>query len=105
LVTIEVRQTELFSRWMERLRDERARAKISIRIRRLSLGNPGDVKPVGDGVSELRIDHGPGYRVYYVQTGEVLVLLLCAGVKRTQVRDIKTAKALAAEMKAGKDDP
>jgi putative addiction module killer protein len=103
-MAIKVRQTELFSQWMERLRDERARAKISVRIRRLSLGNPGDVNPVGGGVSELRIDHGPGYRVYYVQIGEVLVLLLCAGVKKTQGRDIKTAKALAAEMREGKDD-
>jgi len=69
--------------------------RIIVRVRRLSLGNPGDVKPVGEGVSELRIDHGPGYRVYFVQRGQALVILLAGGDKRTQGRDIKTALELA----------
>jgi len=101
-MVIEVRQTRIFSEWLKGLRDERARAKINVRIRRLSLGNPGDVKPVGEGVSELRIDCGPGYRVYYIQRGEVFVLLLCAGEKSMQDRDIRTAKALAKELKDDK---
>jgi putative addiction module killer protein len=94
---IEVRQTEGFSNWLRKLRDENARARIQIRIRRLSLGNFGDVKPVGGGVSELRIDYGPGYRVYFLQRGEVLVLLLAGGTKRTQEADIAKAKELAKE--------
>ncbi|KZD04916.1 type II toxin-antitoxin system RelE/ParE family toxin [Oceanibaculum pacificum] len=94
---IELRQTETFARWFDGLRDRDAKARIAIRLRRLSLGNAGDVKPVGDGISELRIDYGPGYRVYYSQRGPVLVLLLCGGDKRTQKQDIATAKALAAE--------
>lgn len=92
---IEVRQTETYARWHEGLRDRKARARIDIRIRRLSLGNPGDVKPVGEGVSELRIDYGPGYRVYFVKRGQALVILLAGGDKRTQDRDIKTAITLA----------
>ena len=92
---IEIRQTEAFDRWFERLRDRQARTRIDIRVRRLSLGNPGDVKPVGEGVSELRIDYGPGYRVYFVQRGQTLVILLAGGDKRTQDRDIKTAIELA----------
>jgi putative addiction module killer protein len=92
---LEVRQTQAFEDWLARLRDHRARARISVRIRRLSLGNPGDVRPVGSGVSELRIDYGPGYRIYYVQRGPVLVILLCGGDKRTQKADIELAKALA----------
>lgn len=94
-VVIEVRQTETFAQWYEGLRDRQARARIDIRIRRLSLGNPGDVNPVGEGVSELRIDYGPGYRVYFVQRGQALVILLAGGDKRTQVRDINTAIELA----------
>lgn len=94
-VVIEVRQTETYAQWYEGLRDRQARARINIRIRRLSLGNPGDVKPVGEGVSELRIDYGPGYRVYFVQRGQALVILLTGGDKRTQVRDINTAIELA----------
>jgi putative addiction module killer protein len=77
------------------LRDGRAVARINARIRRLSLGNPGDVKPVGEGVSEMRIDYGPGYRVYYVQRGASLAILLAGGDKGTQDRDIQTARALA----------
>jgi putative addiction module killer protein len=95
---IEIRQTIEFSRWFDGLRDTMAKARIAIRIRRLSLGNPGDVKPVGEGVSELRIDHGPGYRVYFVQRGSVLVMLLCGGDKRSQERDIARAKAMAEEL-------
>jgi len=80
------------------LRDRQARARINVRIRRLSLGNPGDVKPVGEGISELRIDYGPGYRVYYVQRGQTLVILLAGGEKHTQDKDIKTALELAREL-------
>ncbi len=92
---IEVRQTEVFARWFEGLRDRNARARIDARIRRLSLGNPGDVEPVGEGVSEMRIDYGPGYRVYYAQRGRTLVILLAGGDKGTQDRDIKNALQLA----------
>jgi len=92
---IEVRQTEAYAEWFARLRDRQARARIDARIRRLSLGNPGDVKPVGEGVSELRIDYGPGYRVYFVQRGKTLIVLLAGGDKRTQDRDINKAIALA----------
>jgi putative addiction module killer protein len=98
---IEVRQTDLFANWLRRLRDEQARARIQIRIRRLSLGNFGDVKPVGEGVSELRIDYGPGYRVYLQQIGSVLVLLLVGGNKKTQDADIAKAKKLAKEAQNG----
>jgi putative addiction module killer protein len=94
---IEIRQSQVFADWLRRLRDESARARIQIRIRRLSLGNFGDVKPVGGGVSELRIDYGPGYRVYFRQYGEVLILLLAGGTKKTQEADIAKAKKLAKE--------
>lgn len=92
---IEIRQTETYANWFDSLRDRKARARIDIRIRRLSLGNPGDVKPIGSGVSELRIDYGPGYRVYFVQRGPMLIILLAGGDKRTQERDIKKALELA----------
>lgn len=92
---IEVRQTEEYARWFEGLRDRRARARILARIRRLSLGNPGDVEPVGEGVVEMRIHHGPGYRVYIKRTGDIVVVLLAGGDKRSQSRDIARAKALA----------
>jgi putative addiction module killer protein len=95
---IEVRETEPFAEWFSKLRDERARAKILVRIRRLSLGNPGDVQPVGEGVSEMRIHYGPGYRVYFVQLGETLAILLGGGDKSTQDRDIRSALALAKEV-------
>lgn len=98
---IEVRQTEVFSKWLRELRDEQARARVQIRIRRLSLGNFGDVQPVGEGVSELRIDYGPGYRVYLRQQGDVLVLLLVGGTKKTQTADIARAKRLAKEWEDG----
>jgi putative addiction module killer protein len=95
---IEIRETKIYSTWFSRLRDERAKARINMRIYRLSLGNPGDVKPVGSGVSEMRIDYGPGYRVYFVQRGQKLVILLCGGDKSSQTEDITSAKALAADL-------
>jgi len=95
---IEIRQTERFARWFGSLRDSRARMRIQARIRRLTLGNFGDVRPVGGGVSELRIDYGPGYRVYFVQRGEALIFLLAGGDKRTQERDIATARMMAREL-------
>ena len=91
----EVRQTEAFARWFSRLRDHRAKARIEIRIDRLSLGLAGDVKPVGEGLSELRIDYGPGYRIYFVRQGHTVVVLLAGGDKGSQDRDIATALALA----------
>lgn len=91
----EIRQTDEYARWFEKLRDQRAKARILVRIRRLSLENPGDAQPVGEGVSELRIDYGPGYRVYFKQQGQTVVVLLVGGDKRTQSRDIEKAKALA----------
>jgi putative addiction module killer protein len=96
---IEARQTTVFRDWMADLNDIRARARIADRIDRLTLGNPGDVKSVGDGVSELRIDYGPGYRLYFTRRGQRLVLLLCGGDKSTQNRDIDRAKALVRELK------
>ncbi|AKE63960.1 MULTISPECIES: type II toxin-antitoxin system RelE/ParE family toxin [Microcystis] len=95
---IEIRQTETYSQWFSNLRDRQAKARIDIRVRRLSMGNPGDVKPVGKGVSELRIDYGQGYRVYFIQRGETLIILLAAGDKQTQERDIKTALNLAQDL-------
>jgi putative addiction module killer protein len=95
MAMIEIRQTGAYEQWFDGLRDRNARSRIDIRIRRLSLGNPGDVRPVGEGVSELRIDYGPGYRVYFVQRGQTLVILLAGGDKRTQDADIRTALELA----------
>ena len=92
---IEIRKTDTFARWIDGLRDIRARARILVRIERLSLGNPGDVKPVGEGVSEMRIDYGPGYRVYFKKIGQIVVVLLAGGDKRTQATDIKNALRLA----------
>ena len=93
---IAIRKTDDYERWFSRLRDERAKARINIRIRRLSLGNPGDVKPVGGGVSELRIDVGKGYRVYFIRRGDQAILLT-GGDKATQSRDIEKAKRMAME--------
>jgi putative addiction module killer protein len=95
---IEVRQTDEYAGWFKSLRDRQARARINTRIRRLSLGNPGDVKPVGEGASELCIDYGPGYRVYFARRGETLVILLGDGDKLTQNRDFRTALELAREL-------
>ena len=92
---IEVRKTETFAKWLDALKDIRARARILVRIERLAAGNPGDVKPVGEGVSELRIDYGPGYRVYYKKHGRQMVILLAGGDKRSQSKDIKTALRLS----------
>ncbi len=92
---IEIRQTDIYAKWFARLKDIRAKARVDIRIRRLSLGNPGDVKPVGKGVSELRIDDGKGYRVYFVQRGEQFILLLVGGDKSTQQHDIEKAIKMA----------
>lgn len=92
-----VRQTENFSAWLKDLRDLRGKAKIMARIQRLEDGNPGDVAPVGDGVSEMRIHFGPGYRVYFVNRGGELIVLLCGGDKSSQARDIEAAKRLAQE--------
>jgi putative addiction module killer protein len=94
---IEVRQTDVYFNWFRQLRDHKARYRILVRIRRLSLGNFGDEKPVGDGVSELRIDYGPGYRVYFHRQGSLLVMLLAGGSKKTQSADIAKAKKLAKE--------
>ena len=95
---LEVRQTTTYSSWFEKLRDKAAKVRIDIRIRRLSLGNPGDVKPVGEGVSELRVNFGPGYRIYFVQRGDEFVVLLAGGDKSTQDQDIREATALAREL-------
>jgi putative addiction module killer protein len=94
----EIRQTAVFSKWMAGLRDHRARAKIAARIDRLAFGNPGDVEPVGEGVSELRVHVGPGYRVYFVRRGRTIIVLLCGGDRSTQTKDIKLAKSLAANL-------
>jgi putative addiction module killer protein len=94
---LEVRQTNSYSEWFENLRDRAAKTRIDIRIRRLSIGNPGDSKPVGEGVSEMRVDHGPGYRIYFIQKGNVYVVLLAGGDKSSQDKDIRNAKSLARE--------
>jgi putative addiction module killer protein len=95
---IEIRKTEVFSAWLDRLRDLNARARVQARIERLAAGNPGDVEPVGEGVSELRINYGPGYRVYFMKQGRRLVVLLAGGDKSPQAKDIKTALRLAREL-------
>ncbi len=92
---IEIRKTELFVQWLDRLRDLQARARVQARIERLAAGNPGDVEPVGEGVSELRVNYGPGYRVYFRKRGRELIILLAGGDKSTQAKDIKTALRLA----------
>ncbi|HTA31420.1 MAG TPA: type II toxin-antitoxin system RelE/ParE family toxin [Candidatus Cybelea sp.] len=92
---VEIRKTDIFAGWLDGLRDLRARARVQARIERLAMGHPGDVKPVGEGVSELRINHGPGYRVYYKRRGRELVVLLAGGDKSTQAKDISIALRLA----------
>ena len=96
---IELVKSDTFDAWLRGLRDRRAAARVQVRLDRLALGNPGDVQPVGEGISELRIDYGPGYRVYYMRRGPVLVVLLCGGDKSTQGSDIAQAKAIAAQWK------
>lgn len=96
---LELRKTDRFDAWLRGLKDLRARAKVQARLDRLALGNPGDVRPVGQGVSEIRVDQGPGYRVYYVRHRSTVILLLCGGDKRTQSRDIKLAQQMAQELK------
>lgn len=100
---IEIRQTDEYSRWFERLRDREARARILVRIRRLSLGNPGDAESVGEGLSEVRIDYGAGYRIYFERRGATVVILLAGGDKRTQGRDIERAKELSSRLGGGND--
>jgi putative addiction module killer protein len=95
LYVVEIRRTSVFDRWLHKLRDAQAKARVLVRIRRLALGNPGDVRPVGEGVSEMRIDHGPGYRVYYTQRGTELIVLLVGGDKSSQESDIARAIELA----------
>lgn len=97
---LEIRQTDSFRAWLSSLRDARAKQKIAIRIQRMRFGNAGDVKPVGSGVSEMRVDEGKGYRVYFIRRGDVLVVLLCGGSKKSQQRDIAEAKRLAKEWEA-----
>ena len=92
---LQIRKTETFAQWLDGLRDVRARARVQVRVERLAAGNPGDVEPVGEGVSELRIDYGPGYRVYFKKHGREVVILLAGGDKRTQSADIKTVLRLA----------
>lgn len=94
---IELKQTKTYEKWVARLRDKRARTVIAARLMRLAEGLPGDVESVGDGVSELRIHYGPGYRIYFQRRGNLLVVLLCGGDKSTQARDIAAAKKLANE--------
>ena len=95
---VEVRKTDSFAKWLDGLRDLRARARVQVRIQRLAAGNPGDVRPVGEGVSELRIDYGPGYRIYFTRRGNRLIILLAGGDKATQARDIANAIRMAREI-------
>ncbi len=97
-MTWEIQQTPIFEQWLTGLKDAVSRAIIVRRIERAAAGNLGDVRPVGDGVNELRIDHGPGFRVYFVRRGEALIVLLCGGDKASQPRDIARAKVLAQEV-------
>jgi putative addiction module killer protein len=94
---IELKQTETFRKWRTKLKDERARTAIALRLTRLAYGHVGDAEPAGQGVSELRIHYGPGYRVYFQRRGDTIIVLLCGGDKSTQAKDIKTAKRLADE--------
>ena len=92
---VDVVRSSTFDRWLRKLKDRRAAARVLVRVQRLAAGNPGDVKPVGGGISELRIDYGPGYRVYYLHEGDRLILLLCGGDKSSQSADISTAHEIA----------
>lgn len=95
---LEIREPEGFSDWLQTVKDARTKAKIAARIRRLSFGNAGDVAPIGSGLSELRLHHGPGYRIYFVRHGSTLIILLGGGTKRTQSKDIAKAQSMAAEL-------
>jgi putative addiction module killer protein len=97
---LEIIKSEIFSEWLVNLRDRRAQRRILARVDRLAIGNPGDVAPVGEGISEMRIHYGAGYRVYYIQDGKELVVLLCGGDKSTQDGDIRQAKQLAADWRS-----
>lgn len=101
---IDVRQTKIFAKWFENLKDRKARSRIQARIDRLEQGNFGDVAPVGDGISELRIFYGPGYRVYFIQKGSIIVILLSGGDKSSQQADIASAKVLAEQLRGLSDD-
>jgi putative addiction module killer protein len=92
---VEIRKTELFAKWIDNLRDVQAKARVLVRIERLASGNAGDAKPVGEGISEMRIDYGPGYRVYFTKRGSELIILLAGGDKGSQSADIKVALRLA----------
>ncbi|MEN6435964.1 MAG: type II toxin-antitoxin system RelE/ParE family toxin [Anaerolineaceae bacterium] len=99
---VEIRQTDTYKKWFASLQDRNARMRIDVRIRRISLGNLGDVKPVGEGVFEIRIDYGPGYRVYFLQEGVTLIILICGGDKSSQSRDIKRAIEIAQSLRKEK---
>jgi len=92
---IEIRKTDTYAKWLDGLSDLHARARVQVRVERLAAGNPGDVKPIGEGVSELRIHYGPGYRVYFTKQGRAIIILLAGGDKHSQAADIKTAIRLA----------
>ena len=96
---MQILRSDEFDEWLRKLRDDRARARIQARILRLSMGNAGDAKPVGEGISEMRIDYGPGYRVYFIRRGDELIVLLCGGDKAMQDKDIKLAKTIALRWK------
>jgi putative addiction module killer protein len=99
-----IRRSSVFKKWLKKLKDARARFRINARIRRLENGNPGDVEPAGEGISEMRIDYGPGYRLYYKEVGKEIILLLCGGDKTTQQEDIKNAKKIAAAYIPNEED-
>jgi putative addiction module killer protein len=98
MLMVEIRKTELFAKWIDNLRDLQAKARVLVRIERLASGNAGDVKPVGEGISEMRIDYGPGYRVYFTKRGSELIILLAGGDKGSQSADIKVALRLARDL-------
>jgi putative addiction module killer protein len=95
---MQIVQTAVLTAWLNGLNDQSAKSRIIVRIRRFELGNPGDIKSVGDGVNEMRIDYGPGYRIYFTRRGEIVVILLCGGDKRSQSKDIKAAQRMAKEV-------
>ncbi len=95
MLMVEIRKTELFAKWIDNLRDIQAKARVLVRVERLASGNSGDVKPVGEGISEMRIDYGPGYRVYFTKRGSELIILLAGGDKSSQAHDIKVALRIA----------